>query len=89
MKTIPIIPSCYFNWMGFSGFTELTEIRPQFDDGRMPTEFCVESDKTGTVVAFKFMHSVYSDVAKQEVESYIFEGYTKNGTMLTLIVHND
>jgi len=88
MKTIPVIPSSSFHWMGFAGFAGLDVLRPYYvQDSHIPSEFCVESTKTGTVLTFKYAHTSYVDTSMSEVANYIFEGYTHDGSLITLMIH--
>ena len=91
MKTMIVIPSSVFNWMGFAGFAGLNSLRPYYGDSHIPygipSEFCVESSKTGTVLTFKYAHAAYADTNMTEVANFIFEGYKPDGSLITLMIH--
>lgn len=90
MKTMIVIPSSVFNWMGFAGFASLDALRPYYvQDSHIPSEFCVESTKTGTVLTFKYTHTAYEDTNMTEVANFIFEGYKPDGSLITVMIHPD
>ena len=90
MKTMIVIPSSVFNWMGFAGFAGLDALRPYCgQDSHIPSEFCVESTKTGTVLTFKYAHAAYEDTNMTEVANFIFEAYKPDGSLITVMIHPD
>lgn len=87
MNTIPIISSSHLNWIGFSGFAEADAFK-SVADLFAGQEFAVRSEKTGKVVSFHHSHTNCATANDFDIESFVYEGHTEDGNLLTVIIYN-
>ena len=78
-----VLPSAYFNWMGYSGFAEASELQLAGHHARLS----VRSDRTGAIVEFRLCGT--NRDAEGDTTSWTYEGMDGTGNLITLIIFND